>query len=80
VPDELLTQDHIVKVQLPLATNEELPQMLIYTEDKKTIYLTTPVQERFAKELRKFPHKGYYRATLRGIAVEIGQRVKNQPW
>lgn len=73
------TSDEIVKVQLPLSTNEDVPHMLVYNEDK-SIYILTPVQERFAKELKKFPCKGYYKAVVTGDVVDIGQRVKNQDW
>jgi hypothetical protein len=75
-----MTQQYIVKVQLPLESSEKDPPMLVYSEGKHPIYTMVPVQERFAKELKMFPHKGYYRATLVGDQVTIGPRVKNQPW
>jgi hypothetical protein len=71
---------HIVKIQLPLETNADVPHMLIYTKDRSTIYELTPVDERFAKELSKFPHKGFYEASLTPGGFKIGQRVGWQSW
>lgn len=69
----------IVKVQIPLETTEDVPHMLVYSEDRETVHVFTPVQERFAKELRR-TYKGYYMARINGDAVDIGERVADQEW
>lgn len=68
----------LVKIQLPISTNEDIPQMLIYNEDR-SIYIMTPVQDRYAKELKQ-SLKGYYEAVVTGDIVDIGKRVEDQPW
>lgn len=70
--------DFIVKVQMPLDSNVADAPMLIYNKDK-SVYLTVPVQKRFAKELAKYP-KGYYRARVEGGVLDIGRRVAPQEW
>lgn len=68
----------VVKIQLPISITEEIPQMLVYNEDK-SIYIMTPVQDRYAKELKQ-SYKGYYEAVVTGDVVDIGKRVEDQPW
>jgi hypothetical protein len=72
-------QSLIVKVQLPITTNQEVPHMFIYNKDR-SVELFTPVTERFANELKKFPHKGYYKAVLVKDGVRIGDQIKAQDW
>lgn len=72
----------IVKIQLPISTNDPEPMMLIYNKGR-SFQSTTPVTDRFAKELKEFPHKGYYMAEeIRGSepALTIGRRVAEQDW
>lgn len=79
--DVRLSEDRVgqvVKIQLPISTTEEIPQMLVYNEDK-SIYIMTPVQERYAKELKQ-SYKGYYEAVVTGDVIDIGKRVEDQPW
>lgn len=74
------SSEHIVKVQLPLNTTESHPQMLVYSEDRKTIFLYAWAPERFARELKRYPRKGYFRATLHGLIVDIHERVEDRAW
>lgn len=71
-------QQTIVKVQLPLGTNEDIPHMLVYNEDR-SVEVYTPVQERFAQELRE-AHKGFYHATVNDDQVNIGSPAAWQSW
>jgi hypothetical protein len=71
--------NEIVKVQLPLSTNEAVPQMLVYNEDR-SINIQTPIQDRFYQDLKRYPHKGYYEAVVTGDIVDIGKRAEDQPW
>jgi hypothetical protein len=75
-----LPSEHVVKVQLPLNRSERHPKMLIYSEDRETIHLYAEVTARFARELDRDPRKGYYRATLSGVMLEIHERVEDRPW
>jgi hypothetical protein len=71
----------IVKVQLPIATNEEAPHMLIYTQDRRLEFMR-PVTEAMATALTKFPHRGYFRMTFNSNRGdwEIRDRVEDQGW
>src|SRR5581483_1543310 len=75
-----LASEHVVKVQLPLNRSEGQPKMLIYSEDRRTIHLYAEVTERYARELDRYPRKGYYRATLSAAMLEIHERVEDRPW
>jgi hypothetical protein len=69
----------IVKVQIPLETNEEEPRMLVYNSDR-SVHKLMPVQERFAKELAG-TFKGYYELLdVTPGAFKFGKRVDAQPW
>lgn len=71
----------IVKVQLPLATNEAVPKMLVYTENRR-FEMMMPITERMQTELREYPHKGYFRLTF-DMAIGdwcFGERVDAQEW
>lgn len=72
----------IVKVQLPISTNEPTPQMLVYTQDRR-VEVMMPVSERMASELKEFPYKGFFQAYwAKGTANELvfGKRVPDAEW
>lgn len=72
------TRTTIVKVQLPLASNESQPQALVYDEGRsftRTIPVTRDLRKKMAGAVKKF-----FYATLDGEKIEIGAAASFQGW
>lgn len=68
----------IVKVQLPLYTNEPQPMVLIYNEDR-SIEGMVPYDKATKKMLGRKP-KQYYYAIVTGENVGLIKRAPDQDW
>ena len=67
----------IVKVQLPLATNEAKPQALIY-DQKRTVKMFTPVAD--VKNKMGKESKLYFHAIVDGDSLTLLERAPWQSW
>ena len=74
-----VNQIALVKVQIPLATDDDsLPQALVHSEDR-SLYGFAPIKE----DLRKAMDgrvKGYFFAQGKGRALRLYGRAANQDW
>jgi hypothetical protein len=71
-------QTTIVKVQLPLDSDERTPQALVYDEGHaivRTVPITASLRKKMAGAMKKF-----FYATIEGDAVRIGAAAAWQNW
>lgn len=68
----------IVKVQLPLSTNLEVPEALIYNQDR-SILCQLPVSDDLKKSMGGAA-KQYFFAELRGTILHLDKRAPWQDW
>lgn len=68
----------IIKVQWPVATNEDVPKVLIYNQDRSVEYQTEATPE-FSR-IMHHKLKAFFFAELKGTIVHIGRRAPWQEW
>jgi hypothetical protein len=68
----------IVKVQMPLMTNESIPQALIYSENHE-IYVTTDAVD-FREVMGDRPKAFFQAKVLEDGTLEIGDEAEWQEW
>jgi hypothetical protein len=69
----------IVKVQLPLATNEPEPMALFYTEGKKFMILL-PIDKHLLKKMKDDNKAFFYADITDSIKVTLHGRAPWQDW
>lgn len=67
----------IVKIQMPLTTNDPDPQALVYNKNQ-SVYLNVPVAQ--AEPHMKGRVKAYFHAKVEGDVVHIKQDASWQTW
>jgi len=69
--------EYVVKVQLPIVTNEPEPMALVYDQNRSyAVYTTIPHELR---RLLPWP-KGYFRAVCSPTTVTLLEKVKDRDW
>lgn len=69
----------IVKVQVPISTNEEVPQALIYNRDR-SIQVMIPVTPELVEKMGASRLKTYHRSEFIDGHLIIHERVADQNW
>ena len=68
----------IVKVQLPLVSNEAEPKALIYNADRSIEYMPSVDDE--LRSLMGDRDKAFFHAELVGSILQIGNEADDQTW
>lgn len=79
-PKQDFSKPFVVKIQVPIMSNDPEPKCLVYNEDRSFTSNTLPADDPFISALMEGEAKAYFEVRYVGTKLELLRRMPDQDW